>query len=195
MAQQIDINFAPTSLARSLRGSAWPIWALALSGLLLCLSAVFYWQGLQSKRALLRGEIASLEGQLEARLGRVIAAPREPLTQTQVLAMNAITAQLNLPWSETLNAMEAAAGQGSQGGKGSKTGAIALLELDPDPKNKLIKGLAEARDSQAMLGYIERLKRQAAFAGARLLKHEYTEQDASTVIRFEFEVIWPGRAP
>ena len=193
MTQRIDIDFAPASMGRTLRRSAWPIWLLGLSGLLLCLSAAVHWQGLVSTRATLLAEIAELDGQIEARVGHAVATPPQQLTEPQVVAMNGITAQLNLPWSETLNALETAVLAGN-GNKGNKGGAIALLELDPDPKNQLIKGLAEARNSEAMLGYIERLKAHAAFAGARLLKHEFTEPDASAVIRFEFEVNWPERA-
>lgn len=194
MTRRIDIDFAPASVARSLRSSGWRVWLLALSGLLLSLSAAIYWQGLVSKRVTLQGEITAVERQVQALRGRVVAAPPEPLTEAQVLAMNGITSQLNLPWRALLNAMEAA-GPGGQDGHRAKADSIALLELDPDPKNQLIKGLAEARNSAAMLGYIERLKAQTAFGGARLIKHEYMEPDANAVIRFEFEVIWPGHAP
>ena len=194
MTRRIDIDFAPASMGRSLRSSAWPTWLIGLMGLggaLLCLSAAIYWQGLVSTRATLLAEIAGLDRQIETRVGSTHTSPAQSLTEPQVVAMNGITAQLNLPWSETLNALEAA----GLAGKGSNKGeVIALLELDPDPKNQLIKGLAEARNSEAMLGYIERLKAQTAFAGARLLKHEFTEPDASAVIRFEFEVNWPERA-
>lgn len=182
--QRLDIDFAAPSLARALRRSAWPLWAMAAAGLALCLAAWLTWQQGADERAALLAEIASADAKLAARQTRVVLQPRVWLADEQALAVNAIIVQLNRPWGEMLDALEQAG-----------TPSVGLLELSPDAKGQRVKGIAEARNAAAMTAYIERLKRQPAFDHARLSRHEFADHDSSQPLRFEFELFWPGAAP
>jgi len=105
------------------------------------------------------------------------------ITEAQAAAVNAAIAQLNLPWREVFDAIESAT---------PKT--IALLALQPDAKRNLVKGMAEAKTSDDMIGYIELLKKQEFFTAVLLTKHEVNEQDPNKPLRFQFEAQWTGAA-
>jgi len=188
MMRAIGIDFAPASHSRALRRPPALLWGLALLGLVLAGSAALSLHAQTQERAALQAEIDQVSARLAARrqaqAAREQARPEALISPVQAQAMNAVIAQLNTPWSAMLNAMETAS-----------MGPVALLEFNPDPKSHLVKGVAEARHSDAMIAFIERLKAQTAFNGARLSRHEYAEQDATQPIRFEFELIWSESAP
>lgn len=182
--QRLDIDFAPPSLARTLRRTAWPVWLVAAVGLAACLSAGLRWQRGADERTLLQAQIASAQATLAARQPRTVVQPNARLPDDQAVAVNAIVGQLNRPWVEMLDAVEHAG-----------TPSVGLLELSPDPKGHRVKGIAEARNANAMLAYVERLKRQPVFDQARLSRHEFADGDNSQPLRFEFELLWPAGTP
>jgi hypothetical protein len=87
--------------------------------------------------------------------------------------------QLNLPWRDVLDAVEAATPE-----------SIALLMLEPDAKKRRLKGTAEAKSSESMISYIEELKRQKYFSEIILTRHETNDQDPNRPLRFLFEAQW-----
>jgi Tfp pilus assembly protein PilN len=111
-------------------------------------------------------------------------APAALLPAPQIAAINSATEQLNLPWRDLLDAVEAATPKD-----------IALLTLEPDGRKHILKGVAEARDSDAMLAYIEALQQQEFFSNVVLTRHDTNEQDARKPLRFQFEAQWSGGAP
>ncbi len=70
---------------------------------------------------------------------------------------------------------------------------IALLSLDPDPATRTLRIVAEARTSDAMLGFVELLKQQPFFSSAVLVKHEVSDQDPNQPLRFQVDVQWTNR--
>jgi len=184
MMRRIAIDFAPPTLARTLRQTPVWAWGLGATGLALCLAAALCWQRSGLDQLALQAEIAAADARLAARVARSAAKPVAPLPDAQVLAVNSVAAQLNLPWGALLDAMEQAAAP-----------SVALLEFNPDPKNHRVKGLAEARTSAAMIAFVERMKRQPVFDGVSLTRHEFVDQDDSQPVRFEFEARWPEGRP
>jgi hypothetical protein len=177
--RRIEIDFAPPTLARTLRRTPAWTWGLGAAGLALCLTAALGWVRVGKDHTEIEHEIAAADAKLAARAARTVVKPVLPVPAEQVLAVNAIVARLNLPWGALLDALDDAG-----------TPTVALLELTPDPKNRRFKGMAEARTSAAMIGYLERLKRQPIFDAVTLTRHEFAELDDSQVVRFEFEVRW-----
>lgn len=181
----LPIDFAPASLRRSL-GRVHP-----LAWLMLCaaLSAgLIVWQQAQKLRALQQEQQLLLERQ-QNRLQARTPSARPVVVKTEIVAakanaVNAAIGQLNLPWHDLLAALEAAT---------PKT--IALLAIEPDAKKQLLKGQAEAKDSDGMLDYLEQLKKQPFFAQVALTKHEINEQDPNKPLRFQFEAHFAGVAP
>ena len=74
--------------------------------------------------------------------------------------------QLNLPWRALYDAIGAATPP-----------SIGMLALEPDPRKRTMKITAEAKSSDAMIEYVELLKREELFSGVTLIRHEINEQD------------------
>jgi len=180
--KKIGIDFAAPSLRRTLSNT--PRLAWLLLGLGVCLAVPAAWQA----RAYLAEERA-FEAELAARSARgsqvdaaraVQLAARAPVvSEAQAAAINAAILQLNLPWGDLHDAVKAAT-----------PASVALLALEPDAKRRVLRMTAEARSSDDMLAYVERVADQEWFEGVVLTRHEINEQDPNRPIRFQFEAQW-----
>ena len=108
MMRAIRINFAPASSARALRSASPLRWCLAALGLVLAALAALTQQRIGQEQAALQADIDAVSARIAARQLRDETRPKALLTPVQAQAMNAVTAQLNTPWSAMLNAVEAA---------------------------------------------------------------------------------------
>ncbi len=184
MMRRLELDFAPPTLARTLLLTPGWAWGLGAVGLALLLGSALAWQHARQEQAALQAELAAVDAQWAARQTPVVRKPVAGVPEAQALAVNAVVAQLNRPWAALLDAMEQ-----------EDAPSVALLELNPDPKNGRVKGIAEARTLAAMVGFIDRLKGQAVFSRATLTRHEFADQDDSQPVRFEFEAAWPQDPP
>lgn len=98
------------------------------------------------------------------------------LSAQQIAATNDIIAQLNTPWPALLDGFESVA-----------TTDVALLQIEPDHRRGVVKGLAEAKSHQRMLVYLARLGSVTPFAGALVNKQEINDRDPNRPLRFLFE--------
>lgn len=178
--KQLRIDFARASLRRTLFHTGPAGWALSVLALLLCLGAALQGWQLQGRQRADQAALAAAE--LRARV-RAAAAPAPVraarISEAQAGAVNRIVLQLNLPWRDLHDAIAAAT-----------PASIALLALEPDARRRRMKISAEARTSEAMLAYVEQLKRQPLFADVALRRHEINEQDPNRPIRFQLDAQW-----
>lgn len=179
----IRIDFAPPSLRRTLHRTPLAHWLLALAALACCAGAAW---GIAARLEQQHARAALLLRAAAVRTPAATTAPRAPIPAALAAAVNGAVLQLNLPWRELQDAIEAAT-----------PASVALLALEPDPKTRTLRVTAEAKASDAMLNYVERLKQQPFFTGATLTGHDTNEQDANRPLRFQIEAQWsaPGTAP
>lgn len=186
-ARPIRINFAPPSLRRTLLRTslATRLLALAAIGLwiFLGISAANLIQEKNAVAAQLGDVLRKTQAKLDERAARQLVASKITIPETQALAVNKVIGQLNLPWRDLFDALEAAT-----------PASIALLEIEPDANKHLLRGAAEAKTSADMIGYIEALKKQSLFKNVELTKHEINDQDPNKPFRFQFEAIWNEEA-
>lgn len=106
--------------------------------------------------------------------------PRAPLllAEPQIVAINGVIDQLNTPWPALLDGFESVA-----------RSDIALLQIEPDPRRRLVKGVAEAKTHQHMLDYLAVLGSVAPFTRAMVGKQEVSEKDPNKPLRFMFEAL------
>ncbi|MDB5774362.1 MAG: hypothetical protein JWP38_495 [Herbaspirillum sp.] len=175
----IHIDFAPPSLHRSLHRTTRWTWLAAAAGLALCVSAGIAVQITMHRYQVQETAAAELRARMERYAGMTPTGSKAPVSDAQANAVNHAIAQLNLPWRDILNALEEATPNG-----------IALLAIEPDAKKNVLKAMAEAPNSDAMIGYIENLKKQPLFADAILTRHEINDHDPNNPLRFQFEVLW-----
>jgi Tfp pilus assembly protein PilN len=182
--KKIAIDFAPRSPWRSIcRINAWTALALLL-GLALCSATGVLGQ---HTLATIDTDSAALQGinqKLNERDTNKPAPKKIAVGDAQASAVNTAIAQLNLPWGDVFDAVEAATPKN-----------VALLALEPDAKRDVVKGVAEAKTSDDMIAYIEQLKKQNFFQTVLLTKHEINEQDPNKPLRFQFEAQWTGATP
>jgi Tfp pilus assembly protein PilN len=178
--KKVRIDFAPPGLARSLLRtprSAWVlVWVLGFAAL----SLAFAHAGLERRQR----EIALLAAQSQLRTQAPPAAAvavRPPVPEGQAAAVNAAVLQLNLPWRALHDAVQA-----------GTPASIALLALEPDAHRNTLRITAEAKRSDDMIAYVERLQKVEWFSAVLLSRHEINEQDPNRPIRFQVDAQWRG---
>lgn len=157
--------------------------ALLLLALAAAVQLVIYARALSDESAHLEKLTARIEHKLHP--GHVAA----PMTQAEAQQLgaevknaNAVLLQLSLPWDRLFQTVESANGDD-----------IALLGIDPDVKKGLIKVSGEARDFDALLGYIRTMQASDFLAQVYLAHHQVQEQDAEKPIRFSVDASWTGQ--
>lgn len=173
------IDFAPPSVRRTLFHTPRKAWALALLALGACVPAALYANAYFKEQRAYEAELAARNERVAA--PRVVqVALRAPVaTQAQAAAVNAAILQLNLPWRGLHDAVKAATPP-----------SVALLALEPDARRRTLRITAEARGSDEMLAYVERMQKLDWFAGVALTRHEINDQDPNRPIRFQIDAQW-----
>jgi len=178
----LHINFAPRTVKTVLFNTPWWGLVLALVGVALILFSVLSAVVMAKQDQLLN--VAMERAQRIQKAKQVQPAKPVVIAEGRALMINAITMQLNVPWSDVFDAIESAT-----------PANIALVSIEPDVKKQLIKGQAEALTSEDMIAYIERLKKEALFANVMLVKHEVNQQDPYHPYRFDFVAQWVDTRP
>ncbi|MBL8374162.1 hypothetical protein [Accumulibacter sp.] len=151
---------------------------LALSALAALAGVVLAWHWLDTAREIDEAKQAIAVARQELVQRTPPPAPPLLLSELQVRATNSAIAQLNTPWPAVLDGFERVA-----------TGEVALLQIEPDHRRGLVKGVAEAKSHQQMLLYLAVLGAVDPFAGAMVRKQEVNEKDANRPLRFMFEAL------
>jgi Tfp pilus assembly protein PilN len=176
---QLPIDFAPPGFQRTLHRTSTRTWILGAVGLALCVAA-----GVQGARLLARQDaddalLAAARARANVPVVVAVASTGPAISEQQAAVVNAAVMQLNLPWRALQDAIGAATPP-----------TIAMLALEPDARKHSMKITAEAKNSDAMIAYVEKLKEQELFANVALTRHEINVQDPARPIRFQIEAEW-----
>lgn len=125
-----------------------------------------------------QGELARLELRLERTQSRVESGTKIDPKRAQALAeemrrAQAITRQIGLPWGDLFAAVEAAA-----------TPRVALLALQPDAGQSVVRITAESKEFADALEFVRRLAASRQLRDVHLASHQVQAQDAMRPIRF-----------
>ena len=177
--KRVRLDFARPGLRRALFLAPPGVWGPVLGALAVCCAALV--QALDYREA--REEVNALQAALRARAGVQPALQsttrKAPPSEQQATAVNAAVMQLNLPWRALHDAVRAAT-----------PASVALLALEPDARKHVLRITAEARTSDDMIGYVEKLQEQGVFGAATLVRHEIGEQDPNRPLRFQVDAEW-----
>jgi Tfp pilus assembly protein PilN len=91
----------------------------------------------------------------------------------QVKNAEAVVRQLTLPWARLIETIEAAGNND-----------VAILQLQPDAQQRLLRITAEARNQDAMVDYLRRLAQVDGFGHVHLLNHQVQQEDPQRPIQF-----------
>ncbi|MCP5229671.1 hypothetical protein [Accumulibacter sp.] len=153
-----------------------------IGGLTAIAAAALAWQAWQLDRQIAESEQLIVLTRQELHMRTPPPRPPLRLSEAQVAAINGVIGQLNTPWPAMLDAFESVA-----------TGEIALLQIEPDNRRHLVKGVAEAKDYQGMLDYLAALGSVAPFGRAMVSKQEINDRDPNRPLRFVFEALLDDR--
>lgn len=164
-----------------MRWRAWQ-WGVMLATLPVLVAGALALAEVRQERLAADEDLARLQRRVE-RLQQRTPALRVRLTPAQAQAAERAVRQLNLPWMDLLDGLEA-----------SVTPEVALLGLDFDAGAQRLRGSAEARHPRAMLAFAARLKAQGAFTEVTLSGHQVNEADRNKPVQFEFLARWTQEA-
>ena len=103
------------------------------------------------------------------------AAPKERLQQ-ETKSAEAVVRELTLPWGPLIGALEEAGGRD-----------VALLQLQPDAHQRVLKLVAEARSQDAMFNYVRRLAAAKGLGEAHIVSHQVVREDPQRPIQFSVQ--------
>lgn len=180
--RQMNIDFAPRSLRRSLFHAHPALLALGGAGLLLCAAAGFGGWKLVEQQRLREHQLRHIQERAAAISARPVEVARVAIPEGQAAFVNGAILQLNLPWRDLQDAVAAATPR-----------SVALVAMEPDSRKQVLKITAETKTSDDMVAYVAELKQQELFSGVTLTRHEINEQDPNRPLRFQLEAAWVNR--
>jgi hypothetical protein len=99
----------------------------------------------------------------------------------QVKEVENVMRQLTLPWGELIESVENA---------GSKD--VAILQLQPEAQQRVLRITGEARNQEAMVDYLKRLAEARGFAYVHLLSHQVQQDDPQRPVQFAAQASFKG---
>lgn len=108
-----------------------------------------------------------------------VVRPADPQQLARERQLRELARGLQTPWSDLLAALEAA-----------PSDSVALLSVEPSAARRSVRLSAEARDSQAMLAWLQALQRDPRLAQALLVSHQLQLQAPGTPVRFQVQASW-----
>ncbi|MFZ4536465.1 hypothetical protein [Propionivibrio sp.] len=178
MMKQLNINFVDRPLWRmpvAVRQRQALI-GLGVATALAGMAIVWQWQQLDQQLDEMTQSITLARQKLVERTPPATAPLL--LFEQQIVSINSAIDQLNTPWPALLDGFERVA-----------SADIALLQIEPDHRRRLVKGVAEAKNHQQMLDYLKLLGSVAPFSGAMVIRQEVNEKDPNRPLRFMFEAL------
>jgi predicted ArsR family transcriptional regulator len=117
--------------------------------------------------------------QSDAARPRPVAGKPDAAYLAKVRSTQQVSRNLTAPWVDLLNAIESAPQQ-----------SVALLAAEPSTAKQSFRLTAEARDLDAMLGYVAALQRDRRLVSVVLVSHQVQVQTPGRPIRFQVQAGW-----
>lgn len=146
------------------RWRSWP--GLALLGLSLALAADLALRYRDTMAGLHSVPVAT------ARAPALKAIPGKANDAEEKVARAAVR-QLALPWAGLIRALEDAA-----------TADVAILQVQPEAQQQMLRVTGEARDAAAMFKYLRSLSAARGLSEIHLVSHEVAQDDPQRPLRF-----------
>jgi hypothetical protein len=154
-------------------------WALLFVGVIAALLAAMQFQSAEAARMARATELNTANVRLTGPKEGVRAGP--PLDPRASKAANQISRELQMPWAEMLAALEAIPAPD-----------VALLGVEPSALRHVVRITAEAKNSAAMLDYLQALQGGRQFSDVWLTSHLVQAQTPGTPVRFIVQLKWSG---
>lgn len=166
----LRLDFSPASERPPLIG-----WILLALGVVSLVLAAHQFQSAHAARSVAADQLEHLQARVAKAGGRTKAGPAE---SRDTKAAAAAIRELRVPWPQLLDVFEASANPN-----------VALLAIEPTPAQRQVRLTAEAKNSEAMLAYLETLRRDP-LTDVVLLSHQVNEKAPGSPLRFQAQAKW-----
>jgi Tfp pilus assembly protein PilN len=168
---RLDLDLSPTRPRVPLTS-----WLLLAVGALAATFAMVQFQTASAERGREARSLSALEASLNEPAGRsaTAATPQDARTARESAAA---LRELQVPWANLLLALESVAGRN-----------VALLSIEPSAQRQEVRITAEAKNSAAMLDFLDSLRAQS-LRDVALTSHQVQSQ-AGAPIRFQARAQW-----
>ena len=178
MIRRIDFEFASRSRHSGSRAG----WALLGVGLCAAVAVAMMYSGIEERSA--QWELAARKVTQADSVGRKAAGiPTDAQARMKLIAQvtdaNDVIGRLSLPWNTLFRSLEGAA-----------LDTVALLGVQPQPQQRLVTLVGEARSYADVLDYMERLDASDAFVHSRLVSHRVKREDPVHPVDFIIAAQW-----
>lgn len=136
-----------------------------------------YYQGLTEKI----GYWESKSGQvLRAAAPQLSSSPRDIHDMAlEIKHANEVLNQISIPWNKLFQAVEWSSGRD-----------VALLTIEPDAEQHVVKISGEGKNIQAAFNYVRHLSEQEIFTSVYLQSHQVQLQNPEKPVRFALVATW-----
>ena len=140
---------------------------------------IYYWN-LTIQSARLEAAVAKAEQKLHlGHAGMMTSAISAQQAVVEIKEANEVIMQMSLPWNELFSALEEA-----------NSNNIALLGIEPDARNRLVRVSGEAKNSEALFAYLRSLQAIKSMSGVYLKSQQVQERNREKPIRFTLDASW-----
>jgi len=122
----------------------------------------------------------SVQGMLNVQRPAAKAIPKARLDE-QVKIAEGVVRQLTLPWGRLIETLET-----------TGTKDIAILQVQPDAQQRVLRVTAEARNQEAMIDYLKRLSEVPGFGYVHLINHQVQQDHPQRPIQFAAQASFQG---
>lgn len=99
--------------------------------------------------------------------------------QQEARIANAVLRQIAVPWDSLFHEIETHTDE-----------SVALLSVQPDLQNRIVRIAGEAKNLPLLMGYVRRLGTTGALSNVYLTGHEVKTQDAQRPVTFSLVAAW-----
>jgi len=166
---RLELDFAPP------RRNAPVGWMLLAAGVVIATIAGVQFRSAHAERLASAGALSAASGRFMPLAADASGAGADPRA-TKAAAI--VARDLRVPWAELLSALEAVQAR-----------EVALLGVEPSATRHNVRITAEAKNLDAMVGYLEHL-RGPAFPEVSLMSHQDEPQTPGDPVRFVVQARW-----
>ena len=159
-----------------IRYPRWPGYALLAVSLLVAGEMTQRYREAQNEAE----RLEATQGLLVTKRPAASKAPKSRIDE-QAKEVDAVVRQLTLPWGPLIETVENA---------GTKD--VAILQLQPEAQQRVLRIAGEARSQDAMVDYLKRLAEARGFAQVHLLSHQVQQDDPNRPVQFAAQASFRG---
>jgi len=173
----IDLDFCPSHTSPANRAGL----LMLLAGILLSAYLVYVYIHYGTQKENLKAKLSRSLSHLQGGKTSPDTKELEPALQRASVVIDRIA----FPWDKMFKALELS----------SVDTDVALLSIHPDVAGGSVMLNAEARDWNAMVGYIKQLSTDEFFTDVHLVSHQIQQTDPQKPIRFVLSCAWVPQRP